>query len=646
MAESSSTSFGPWSAERKPPSMSLLDSFSGPDDLKLLRGDQLPALAADIREFLVERVSRTGGHLGPNLGVVELTIALHSEFDSPRDVILWDTGHQAYVHKILTGRAAGFESLRSRGGLSGYPSRAESPHDVIENSHASTALSYADGIAKVWELRGELAVGRQAGRHVVAVVGDGSLTGGMAWEALNNIACSDRQVVVVVNDNARSYAPTIGGLAEHLASLRTNAGYERVLDWGRRWLRRAPLVGDAAYGTMHGLKKGIKDIVSPQGLFEDLGLKYLGPIDGHDIGALRHALRLARRYAGPVVVHVLTEKGHGYAPAEADDAEKFHGIGTIDPVTGEAVQQSGTSWTSVFGEEITNLAESDPSIVAITAAMLGPVGLASFAERFPERVFDVGIAEQHAVASAAGMAFAGAHPVVALYSTFLNRAFDQLVMDAALHRAPMTIVLDRSGVTGEDGSSHHGAWDLAIAAIVPGIRVAAPRDADELRARLREAVAIKDGPTIVRYPRGPVSLRIDAVESIGCCDVLRRGSKPDVLLVAVGAMAELCMDAAVSLEAAGRSVTVIDPRWVLPVSPHLVEKASRHAVVITVEDGIRSGGVGSRLSQAMRDAGHDSMCRDVGLPAAFVGQGTRGELLAEARLTAVGVAGRVGEWWP
>ncbi len=626
--------------------MGLLDDLADPSDLDGMSDAQLVELAAEIRDFLVARVSRTGGHLGPNLGVVELSIALHREFDSPRDVILWDTGHQAYVHKILTGRAGAFDSLRQRGGLSGYPSRAESSHDVIENSHASTALSYADGIAKAWQLKGELAEGRPAvGRHIVAVVGDGSLTGGMAWEALNNIAGADRQVIIVVNDNARSYAPTIGGLADHLASLRTTAGYERMLDLGKRMIPRTPMVGRIAYDAFHGLKKGVKDVLAPQGMFEDLGLKYLGPIDGHDISAVRHALRLARRYPGPVIVHALTEKGHGYGPAEADDGDRFHGIGAIDPVTGKAVTRSGPTWTSVFSDEIERLARADPRLVAITAAMREPVGLGAFARRFPDRVFDVGIAEQHAVTSACGMAFAGLHPVVAVYATFLNRAFDQLLLDAALHRAPVTFVLDRAGITGEDGASHHGIWDLALSGIVPGLRVAAPRDGARLRELSAEAVADDRGPTLVRFAKGCVPVDIPTRARVGELDVLFGDGAREVLVVAVGATAESCVDAGRGLSDDGIAVTVVDPRWVLPISPGLIELAQGYRLVVTVEDGIRAHGVGALLSHELRGRGSPVACVDLGLPGGFLEQGCRDDLLNEVGLDPLGLAAQIRRHW-
>ncbi|WP_181789636.1 1-deoxy-D-xylulose-5-phosphate synthase, partial [Streptomyces phytophilus] len=472
--------------------MSLLESIGGPRDLKALPPERLDELAGEIREFLIHAVARTGGHLGPNLGVVELTLALHRVFDSPADRILWDTGHQSYVHKLLTGRQD-FSGLRGKGGLSGYPSRAESEHDVIENSHASTVLGWADGLAKANEVRG-------SGDHVVAVIGDGALTGGMAWEALNNIAAArDRPLVIVVNDNERSYSPTIGGLADHLATLRTTDGYERFLSWGKELLDRTPVVGKPLYDSLHGAKKGFKDAFAPQGMFEDLGLKYVGPVDGHDTAAVESALRRAKRFHGPVLVHCLTEKGRGYQPALDDEADRFHTVGVMDPFTCEPVAPPGApSWTSVFSDELVRIGAEREDVVAITAAMLHPTGLAAFAAAYPGRTWDVGIAEQHAAVSAAGLATGGLHPVVAVYATFLNRAFDQVLMDVALHRCGVTFVLDRAGVTGPDGASHHGMWDMSILQVVPGLRIAAPRDADQLRAQLREAVAVDDAPTVVR----------------------------------------------------------------------------------------------------------------------------------------------------
>jgi 1-deoxy-D-xylulose-5-phosphate synthase len=572
--------------------------------------EQCQELAGELRSFLVEKVSRTGGHLGPNLGAVELTLALHRVFDSPRDRIVWDTGHQAYVHKILTGRADGFERLRTRGGLSGYPSRAESEHDIVENSHASTALSWADGIAKAYEVTGELGT-----RAVVAVVGDGALTGGMAWEALNNIAAAKhRPLVIVVNDNARSYAPTIGGLAHHLATLRTTGGYERFLEWGRTVLGRTPVVGTPLYETLHGVKKGLKDIVAPQGMFEDLGLKYVGPVDGHDLGAMERALRRARTYGGPVIVHAITHKGLGYVPAEQDEEDQFHAVGVIDPLTGQPITAAKPTWTSVFGSEMVVVGRERPDVVAITAAMLAPVGLTAFAEAFPRRVFDVGIAEQHASASAAGMAFAGLHPVVALYATFLNRAFDQVLMDCALHRAGVTFVLDRAGVTGPDGASHHGMWDLAILQVVPGLRLAAPRDEPTLREELREALDVSDAPTVLRFPTGAVTADVPAVERVGGVDVLHRSGDEDVLVVSVGVMAALAVEVAERLTDQGIGVTVIDPRWVKPLPAEVLTQAARHRLVVTIEDGVRTGGVGSVVAQVLRDSGVPTPLRDFGLP--------------------------------
>ncbi len=611
--------------------MSLLATIAGPGDLKRLDAAQLPLLAAEIRDFLIDAVSRTGGHLGPSLGVVEITVALHRVFDSPRDKIVWDTGHQAYVHKMLTGRQGAFSTLRQRGGLSGYPSPAESPHDVIENSHASTALSYADGLAKAYRIRGE-------DRHVVAVVGDGALTGGMCWEALNNIAADDLPIVIVVNDNGRSYDRTVGGLAEHLASLRMTQGYERALDAVRTTLERTPIVGPPVYEALHGLKRGIKDFLQPQVLFEDLGLKYVGPIDGHDTAAMEAALRRAKAYGGPVIVHAVTVKGYGYQPAVDDEADRLHSVGIIDPVTGKPTGTKEPGFTSVFAEEITRLGAERPDLVAITAAMLQPVGLHGFAQRFPDRTFDVGIAEQHAVTSAAGLAIGGLHPVVCLYATFLNRAFDQALMDVALHRLPVTFVLDRAGVTGEDGPSHNGMWDLSILQVVPGIRIAAPRDGATLREELREAVAVGDGPTVVRFPKAAVGEDVPAIERRGTVDVLRRVPGDAVLLVAVGTTARLGLDVADRCSAQGIGVTVVDPRWVSPVPAELVALAASYDLVVTVEDNGRVGGVGARVSQALRDAGIDVPTRDVGIPPRFLQQGSIAQVMNEIGLTAQDVA--------
>ncbi|PYC85845.1 1-deoxy-D-xylulose-5-phosphate synthase [Streptomyces tateyamensis] len=618
--------------------MSLLSSVQSPADLKRLPANSLPELSQEIRDFLIEAVSRTGGHLGPNLGVVELTIALHRVFDSPRDRILFDTGHQAYVHKLLTGRQD-FSRLRAKGGLSGYPSRAESEHDVIENSHASTVLSYADGIAKAHQLQG------RRDRQTVAVIGDGALTGGLAWEAMNNIAeAQDRPLVIVVNDNERSYAKTIGGLANHLSTLRTTQGYERFLSWGKEALQRTPVVGQPIFEALHGAKKGFKDSFAPQGMFEDLGLKYLGPIDGHDIAAVESALRKARGFGGPVIVHCLTVKGRGYRPAELDEADRFHAVGAMDPYTCLPLSPGGgTSWTSVFGEEMLAVGTQRPDVVAITAAMLQPVGLAPFAKAFPQRIFDVGIAEQHAVASAAGLATAGLHPVVAVYATFLNRAFDQVLMDVALHRLGVTFVLDRAGVTGNDGASHNGMWDMSILQVVPGLRLAAPRDAEQLKAQLREALEVTDAPTVVRFPKGEIAPVHPAVEHLGGVDVLQRTGVPgrtgqQILLVSVGTMAGACLDAAALLTADGFATTVVDPRWVKPVDPALVKLAAAHQLVVTVEDNGRAGGVGAAVAQALRDADVDTPLRDLGLRQEFLEHAGRGEIMEEAGLTGTGIA--------
>ena len=606
----------------------ILETIGSPADVRALRPDQLAPLAAEIRDFLVQSVSRTGGHLGPNLGVVELTIALHRVFDSPRDTLVFDTGHQSYVHKILTGRRD-FSRLRQRDGLSGYPSRTESEHDVVENSHASTALSWADGIAKAYALAG------RTDRHVVAVIGDGALTGGMAWEALNNIAAGrDRRLVVVVNDNGRSYDPTIGGLATHLDTLRTAREYEEVLAWGKRTLRRSGRPGRFAYDALHGLKKGIKDVVTPQGMFEDLGMKYVGPVDGHDEAAVEHALRRARAFGGPVIVHVITEKGRGYTPAEQDVADRFHAVGRIHPETGLPVAPSKFGWTSVFADEIVEIGRDRPDVVAITAAMLAPVGLAPFAAEFPQRVFDVGIAEQHAVTSAAGMAFAGLHPVVALYATFLNRAFDQVLMDVALHRAGVTFVLDRAGLTGDDGASHNGMWDMAMLGVVPGLRLAAPRDEATLREALRAAVDVDDAPTVVRYPKGPLPDPMPALDQVDGVDILARheGAGTPVLVVAVGPTAATGLEVGRMLAAHGHAVTVVDPRWVLPVPSALVKLAGEHGAVLTLEDGIVEGGIGSLLGSAVLAAGVATPVHPIGVPRAFLAHGTVGQLREELRL--------------
>jgi 1-deoxy-D-xylulose-5-phosphate synthase len=617
----------------------VIESIKGPQDIKGLSQDELVLLAQEIRTFLIEKVSKSGGHLGPNLGVVELTMAIHRIFDSPRDVILFDTGHQSYVHKIVTGRAGDFDLLRQRGGIAGYPNRSESEHDVIENSHASTALSWGDGISRGFSITG------QDDRSVVVVVGDGALTGGMSWEALNNIAAAkDRNLVLVVNDNERSYSPTIGGVATYLSTLRVTQGYERFLDWGKEVLHKTPVVGAPIYETLHGVKKGIKDIVAPQGMFEDLGLKYLGPIDGHDFVALEKALAQAKQFGEPVLVHVITEKGRGHQPAIEDEAEKFHAVGVVDPATGVPITKSAKSWTKVFSDELVEIGGEREDIVAITAAMLGPTGLDKFAAAFPERTIDVGIAEQHAVTSAAGMAFAGLHPIVAVYSTFLNRAFDQLLLDVALHKAGVTFVLDRAGITGDDGPSHHGIWDMALTGIVPTLHLAAPRDSARLKEVLREAISINDAPTVIRFPKGAVPADIPAFERRDGIDVLYRGESADVLLISVGAMATMAVEAASQAYREGVGVTVIDPRWVKPLPKSLITMADRYKSVVVVEDGISHGGIASALSEMFRSAGLDTPIHSIGVPLTFIEHSKRTEILSDLGITSQNIAREIVEW--
>ena len=617
----------------------MIESIKSPADIKGLSQEELISLAQEIRTFLIEKVSKSGGHLGPNLGVVELTMALHRIFDSPRDVILFDTGHQSYVHKIITGRSGEFDRLRQRGGIAGYPNRSESEHDVIENSHASTALSWGDGISRGFSITG------QSDRSVVVVVGDGALTGGMSWEALNNIASAkDRNLVLVVNDNERSYSPTVGGVATYLSTLRVTQGYERFLDWGKEVLHKTPVVGTPIYETLHGVKKGIKDIVAPQGMFEDLGLKYMGPIDGHDFPALERALAQAKQFGEPVLVHVITEKGRGHQPAIEDEAEKFHAVGVVDPTTGVPVTKSTRTWTKVFSDELVDIGAEREDIVAVTAAMLGPTGLDKFAAAFPDRAIDVGIAEQHAVTSAAGMAFVGLHPVVAVYSTFLNRAFDQLLLDVALHKAGVTFVLDRAGITGDDGPSHHGIWDMALTGIVPTLHLAAPRDSARLKEVLREAIAISDAPTVIRFPKGAVPADIPAFERRDGIDVLYRGESADVLLISVGAMATMSVEAASQAYREGVGVTVIDPRWVKPLPQSLITMADRYKSVVVVEDGIAHGGIASALSEMFRKAGIDTPIHSIGVPLAFIEHSKRSEILGDLGITAQNISREIVEW--
>jgi 1-deoxy-D-xylulose-5-phosphate synthase len=615
--------------------MTLLENIRGPRDLDSLSPKQLVELAAEIRRFLVGEVSKTGGHLGPNLGVVELTLAIHRVFDSPKDPIVFDTGHQSYVHKLLTGRQD-FSRLRERGGLAGYPQRSESVHDVVESSHASSSLSWADGISRSFTMTG------QNDRHVVAIVGDGALTGGMTWEALNNISDDNkRKLVIVVNDNGRSYAPTIGGMARFLNTVRTRRSYRNLYLSSRNLFDRFGAPGQALYrGVRGGLHGFLSRFSNNEALYSNLDIKYIGPIHGHDIAALREALEQAKNYDGPVIVHAITQKGHGYQPARQDDADQFHAVGQIDPETGEPIGAPGReSWTSVFSDEIVKLADRDDTIVGITAAMLRPTGLHKFAQKYPERVLDVGIAEQHAVTSAAGMAFGGLHPVVALYATFINRAFDQVLMDVALHKAGVTFVLDRAGVTGPDGPSHHGMWDLAILQVIPGIRLSAPRDATRLREELGEAVAVTDGPTVVRFSKGSVGKEFDAVRRLDDgVDVLRDAPHKDVLIVTVGPMAEVGLQVAERLAAQGIGATVVDPRWVVPVPKSIISLAAEHRLVISIEDGIRVGGVGTRIRQDLRSAGVDTAVTELGLPDQFIDHASRGQILEQFGLTAQQIA--------
>ena len=611
----------------------LLSSINSPQDLRDLTESQLEELSLEIRSFLIEQVCQTGGHLGPNLGVIELTLAVHRVFESPRDPIIFDTGHQSYVHKILTGRQDQFPTLRQRHGLSGYPSPAESEHDWVANSHASTALSYADGLAKAIRLQGN-------GGTVVAFVGDGSLTGGMAWEALNNIAATDDlPLVIVVNDNGRSYTPTVGGLARYLSGLRTNPRYERVLDLIKRNVSRAPLVGNVAYDLLHGIKIGLKDVLAPQGMFSDLGLKYVGPIDGHDVAAVERALLQAKQFQAPVLVHCVTRKGNGFKAAEDHEEDRFHAVGKINATTGEALGGAGgQTWTDLFSEELLRLGSSDERVVAITAAMLYPTGLHRFAQAFPERCFDVGIAEQHAVTSAAGLAVGGLHPVVAVYATFLNRAFDQVLMDVALHKCGVTFVLDRAGITGPDGASHHGMWDMSILQVVPGLHLAAPRDGSRLREALATSLTIDDAPSVIRFPKSSVGSDVLAVDQLDGMDILLRTEQPRVLVIGIGPLAETAVAVGRRLSDQGIGVTVVDPVWALPINPSLAPLAADHDLVITIEDNGVVGGCGARLAQELRFVGVETPVREFGLPQEFIPHGSRSELLEEAGLTPQDIA--------
>lgn len=610
--------------------MSILDSINGPEDLKGLKDAEVQNLAQEIREFLISKVAKTGGHLGPNLGVVETTLAIHRVFDSPKDSIIFDTGHQSYVHKLLTGRK-NFDNLRSKEGLAGYPQRSESEHDIVESSHASSSISWGDGIAKAYRLT------KQDDRYVIVVVGDGALTGGMTWEALNNISDdNDRKLVIVVNDNGRSYAPTIGGLARYLNGIRTERIYRKLYRFSRKVFYKFGMPGRMLYSTLRGAAKGLLGTFAPKGIFPNLDLKYIGPVNGHDMNAMEEALNQAKKYANPVIVHAITQKGKGYEPAVSDEADQFHAVGQIDPDTGKSVGGSGKqSWTGVFADEMVEIAAKKQNVIGITAAMLIPVGLHKFAKKYPERVFDVGIAEQHAVTSAAGMAFGGLHPVVAVYATFMGRAFDQVLMDVALHKAGVTFVLDRAGVTGPDGASHHGMWDLAMLQIVPGIRIASPRDELRLVEELNEAVSISDAPTVIRFPKGSVSEEIPAIRRLDDgVDVLLESPAKDVLILTVGSMAHMGLQVAKMLADQGIGATVIDPRWVIPVPESVVDLARKHRLVVTIEDGIRVGGIGTRVRQDLRAAQVDTALSEIGLPDEFLEHASREEILDRVGLNA------------
>jgi 1-deoxy-D-xylulose-5-phosphate synthase len=614
--------------------MSILKGISNPSDLKKLSAEELTNLAAEIREELIQTITKTGGHLGPNLGVVELTLAIHRVFDSPHDRIIFDTGHQSYVHKMITGRSD-LSSIRTKGGLAGYPQRSESEHDVVESSHASSSLSWADGISRAYKLTG------QADRAVVAVIGDGALTGGMAWEALNNITDdNDRKLIIVVNDNGRSYAPTIGGLARYLNEVRTEPMYRKMYRSSRKFFSKLGLPGRMLFSTVRGAGKGLLGTFAPKSMFPNLDIKYIGPIDGHNLEAMEQALRQAEKFAAPVIVHAITQKGRGFTLAEEDTEDQFHAVGQIDPVTGKSLEtSSGPSWTSVFSEEILKIAKANEQVVGITGAMLIPVGLKKFADEFPDRVFDVGIAEQHAVASSAGLAFGGLHPVVAIYATFMNRAFDQILMDVALHNAGVTFVLDRAGVTGPDGASHHGMWDLALLQIVPGIEIAAPRDAVTLREELNEAVQVTDRPTVLRFPKGAAPSDIPALKRLADgVDVLAEAPSKDVLIVSVGAMATVALKVAELLAAQGIGATVIDPRWVVPVRESVIDLARNHRLVVSIEDGVRVGGIGTRIRQDLRAAQVDTALSELGLPDQFLEHASRSEIMERIGLTAQSIA--------
>ncbi|MGC9960887.1 MAG: 1-deoxy-D-xylulose-5-phosphate synthase [Acidimicrobiales bacterium] len=646
----------------------ILDRIHNPGDVKALSHAECETLSSEIRQFLVESVRKTGGHLGSNLGAVELTIALHRVFDSPRDLLLFDTGHQAYVHKLLTGRMAGFEHLKQEGGLSGYPNRRESPHDLVENSHASTALSYAYGMASALQIEGE-ADPTKGGRRVVAVVGDGALTGGLAYEALNNLGHSGVRVLIVLNDNGRSYAPTISKLSGSLTQLRLDPRYVQLRERIRHGLRDLPSgVGSVAYTSIHGLTSALREVVEPHVFFESLGVRYTGPLDGHDIGAMEQAMRRAATWQGPIVLHVLTTKGKGYGPAEDDEIQKLHdfravpanpatppgtasvqtsgavprvGAATDDPGALPPPTPIGESYTDAFTKALISAAEADDRIVAITAAMPGPTGLLSFQDHFPERFFDVGIAEQHALTAAAGMAMTGLHPVVAIYSTFLARAVDQWNLDVGLHRMPVVVVADRAGITGDDGPSHHGLYDMVQALQIPNLSIFAPSEPAEMGPALTAALAAR-GPSLVRYPKtlspGPL-----APPGFGLHSRTLRDGAGDVVIVGIGKLARACLEAASLLEADGLDVTVIDPRVVRPADPALIEQMLSARLVVTAEDGLAFGGAGSYLcheAEALASERGLTGAQHVvlGVPTTYIAHGKPDAILCRLGLDGPGIA--------
>jgi 1-deoxy-D-xylulose-5-phosphate synthase len=649
----------------------ILHSIESPSDIKDLNQEQLADLAEEMRSFIIESVTTTGGHLGSNLGAVELTLAVHRVFDSPRDVILWDTGHQAYVHKLLTGRRFGFKSLKQAGGMSGYPNRAESEHDWIENSHASTALSYAHGLAKAFTLRGE-----GADRKVIAVVGDGALTGGMTYEALNNLGHSGCRVVIVLNDNGRSYAPTVSQLSQSLTSLRLNPTYTQTRERLRNRLRGLPAFGPLAYSGVHSVASALREMVAPHTFFEALGVRYAGPIDGHDIDLMEQAFAHAAEWDGPIVVHVLTQKGRGYGPAEQDDIQRLHDVKATSVVTlentvgssaGAAVGSSAgadgggvaspgsapdadahhspdraTTYTDAFSRSLLQVAQEDGRVVAMTAAMPGPTGLLPFQARFPTRFFDVGIAEQHEVTAAAGMAMGGLRPVVAVYSTFFSRAFDQANLDVGLHGSPVVFVLDRAGITGDDGPSHHGILDMALALSIPGMTVFAPSAAEEMAPMLRAALKLP-GPSTIRFPKSaPRHVESNEVGSGLAARQVRSGDG-SVCLLGVGKLVAACIEAADLLALEGVAATVWDVRVVSPPDPHMLAEAGRHELVVTAEDGVRHGGAGAFILDAMESSLEaqrrpNPLTRVLGVPRQYLAQGKADDILGSLGLNGAGIA--------